>query len=232
MSALSQSTGVPVATVKFYLREGLLAPGERNGVNQADYTEVHVRRLHLIRALVEVGHVRLQNVGSILTAVDDDHLAVHDLLGAVQYAIAGAPERDDAAWRGVRAEVDDYLDRLGWQIRPDAPTRNRLADAITGLRSLVGPVAIDHLLAGHAEHARTLARDEIACLPPGGAPRAELAEAVVVGVSLYGEASAALRLLAQEDASSVRYPVGGSASAALSGGVSVGDGHTGSHAGS
>lgn len=228
MSVLSQTTGLPVATVKFYLREGLLPPGERTGVNQAEYTDVHVRRLRLIRALVEVGKVRLQNVGSILTAVDDDQLAVHDLLGAVQYAIAGAPQRDDPGWLAVRAEVDDYLDLLGWQIRPDAPTRNRLAEAIVGLRSLAGPVPIDDLLAGHAEHARTLARDEIAWLPPEEAPRAELAEAVVVGVSLYGEASAALRLLAQEDASSVRYPVGLLPAVGSAG--SVGDGHTGSHA--
>ena len=227
MSALSQTTGVPVATVKYYLREGLLPPGERTGVNQAEYSDVHLRRLRLIRALVEIGNVRLQDVNSILTAVDDDHLGVHDLLGAVQYALAGAPERDDQEWRAVRGEVDDYLDRLGWQIRSDAPTRNRLADAIIGLRSLVGQVPIDTLLAGHAVHARKLARDEIAWLPADDAPRAELAEAVVVGVSLYGEASAALRLLAQEDASSVRYPVSGSSAAG-----SVPDGHTGSHAGS
>lgn len=225
MSALSRTTGVPVATVKYYLREGLLPAGERTGVNQAEYGDVHVRRLRLIRALVEVGHVRLQDVGSILTAVDDDRLAVHDLLGAVQYTLAGAPERDDPSWRVVRAEVDDYLDRLGWRIRPDAPTRNRLVDAVIALRSLVGPVPIDDLLAGHAQHARTLAGDEIAWLPPADTPRAELAEAVVVGVSLYGEASAALRLLAQEDASSVRYPVGGASTAG-----SAGDGHTGSHA--
>jgi len=226
MSALSRTTGVPVATVKYYLREGLLPPGEPTGVNQAEYGDVHVRRLRLIRALVEVGNVRLQDVSAILTAVDDDDLAVHDLLGAVQYALAGAPERDAPAWREVRREVDDYLDRLGWRIRPDAPTRNRLADAILGLRSLVGQVPIDTLLAGHAQHARKLARDEIAWLPDADAPRAELAEAVVVGVSLYGEASAALRLLAQEDASSVRYPVSGSSAAAQ---VAR---HTGSHASS
>ncbi len=209
MSALSRTTGVPVATVKYYLREGLLAPGERTGVNQAEYGDGHVRRLRLIRALVEIGNVRLQDVGAILTAVDDDTLAVHDLLGKVQYALAGAPERDVPAWQEVRSEVDDYLDRLGWRIRPDAPTRNRLADAILALRSVVGQVPIDTLLAGHAEHARALARDEIAWLPTEDAPRAELAQAVVVGVSLYGEASAALRLLAQEDASSDRYLVSG-----------------------
>jgi DNA-binding transcriptional MerR regulator len=226
MSALSQATGVPVATVKFYLREGLLPPGERTGVNQAEYSDVHVRRLRLVRALVEVGHVRLSDVGAILTAVDDDHLAVHDLLGAVQYALAGAPERDETGWRDARAEVDDYLDRLGWRIRPDAPTRNRLADAVTGLRSVVGPVPIDHLLGLHTGFARRLAEEEIASLPPADAPRAELAEAVVVGVSLYGEAAAALRLLAQEDASSIRYPAHGPTSPR---GTGPADGHTGSH---
>ncbi len=206
MAELSRASGVPVPTVKYYLREGLLPAGERTGVNQARYDAAHLDRLRLIRALVEVGGVRLQDVRAVLVAVDEPGLGVHDLLGAVQYAVAGSPDRESDVWRSVRAEVDAYLAGLGWTIRPDAPTRNRLADAVLGLRSVVGEVPLENLLALHAAHARALAADEIASLPPASAPREELARAVVVGVALYGEAAAALRLLAQEDASAQRYP--------------------------
>ena len=51
MSELAAASGLPVATVKFYLREGLLPPGEATGATRARYDETHVKRLRLIRAL-------------------------------------------------------------------------------------------------------------------------------------------------------------------------------------
>ncbi|GMA88788.1 hypothetical protein GCM10025868_40380 [Angustibacter aerolatus] len=46
---------MPVATVKYYLREGLLPPGTPTSRTQAQYDEEHVRRLRLVRALLDVG---------------------------------------------------------------------------------------------------------------------------------------------------------------------------------
>ena len=51
ISALAAAAGLPVATVKFYLREGLLHPGVATSATQANYDDSHVRRLRLIRAL-------------------------------------------------------------------------------------------------------------------------------------------------------------------------------------
>jgi len=44
MAELSKTSGVPVATIKFYLRERLLPAGERTGPNQSIYGEQHLRR--------------------------------------------------------------------------------------------------------------------------------------------------------------------------------------------
>ncbi|HJQ89418.1 MAG TPA: MerR family transcriptional regulator, partial [Propionibacteriaceae bacterium] len=52
ISELSSQTGVPVATIKFYLREKLLQEGIRTSATQAQYNESHVARLRLIRALL------------------------------------------------------------------------------------------------------------------------------------------------------------------------------------
>lgn len=38
ISELSDVTGVSVATIKYYLREELVPPGERTAPNQADYS--------------------------------------------------------------------------------------------------------------------------------------------------------------------------------------------------
>ena len=53
ISELSSQTGVPVATIKFYLREKLLQEGIRTSATQAQYNESHVARLRLIRPQYE-----------------------------------------------------------------------------------------------------------------------------------------------------------------------------------
>ncbi len=62
MAALSEASGVPVPTIKFYLREGLLPPGHRTSPNQSQYDDEHVRRLALIRSLTEIGGYSLATV--------------------------------------------------------------------------------------------------------------------------------------------------------------------------
>jgi hypothetical protein len=55
LSELSERSGVSIATIKYYLREGLLAPGRRVSATTADYDESHLRRLRLVRALIQSG---------------------------------------------------------------------------------------------------------------------------------------------------------------------------------
>ena len=55
IAELSTRSGTSIASIKYYLREGLLAPGTPTGRNQADYGEAHLYRLRLIRALIDVG---------------------------------------------------------------------------------------------------------------------------------------------------------------------------------
>src|SRR2546430_9317670 len=48
ISDLSRQTGVPTATIKFYLREHLLPPGAMTARNQADYGSEHLRRVWVV----------------------------------------------------------------------------------------------------------------------------------------------------------------------------------------
>ena len=76
IAELSRRSGVPVPTIKYYLREGLLPGGTPTGRNQADYDERHLHRLRLVRALVDVGQVSIAGAREVLGAVDDaQHLA-------------------------------------------------------------------------------------------------------------------------------------------------------------
>src|SRR5687768_16041003 len=84
ISALSRAANVPVPTIKFYIREGLLAPGERTAKNQAEYHELHVSRLALIRAMREAAGLSIETIARVLRAAeaakDDFVIAAIDAL--------------------------------------------------------------------------------------------------------------------------------------------------------
>src|SRR5919106_1373222 len=115
ISELSSRSGVPVATIKYYLREGLLAPGTKTGPNQADYGDEHLHRLRLVRALVEVGGLSVATVGEVVTAIEDQTRSMHEVLGVAHGALAPrSNEKPDRS--AARAQVDVFLDELGWSI--------------------------------------------------------------------------------------------------------------------
>jgi DNA-binding transcriptional MerR regulator len=205
ISELSRASGVPLPTLKFYLREGLLPPGSRTAPNQADYDERHLRRLRLIRALTEVGRLPLLTVREVVRAAEDDRTPVHELLGIAHHALGpgvptGQPSPGEAR---AREEVDRFIDWLGWRVSPDAPARHALAAALLTLRRNgrdVGPEVFER----YAEAADRLAAEEIAGLDTGRS-RAETVEASVVGTVVFEAALIALRRLAQEHHSALRY---------------------------
>jgi DNA-binding transcriptional MerR regulator len=50
---LSRRTGVPIATLKFYVREGLIAPARKSGRTMSWYHPSVVSRIRSIRELQE-----------------------------------------------------------------------------------------------------------------------------------------------------------------------------------
>src|SRR5438105_27350 len=103
---LSRRTGVPVATIKFYTREGLLPPGERTSPNQVAYADAHVRRLKLVRAMLEVGGLSVAAARDVLAEVDATERSLHGMLGAAQTAVTKpvaerGPEHSEAEWEAA-----------------------------------------------------------------------------------------------------------------------------------
>jgi DNA-binding transcriptional MerR regulator len=207
ISELSAVSGVPLATLKFYLREGLLPAGDARAVNQAEYGEAHVRRLRLIRALTEVGGLRLREVGSVLDALDDEQMPLHDLLGVAQYALVprkenGRPPHADYGVATV-ADVDQLLAAMGWTVNGSAPARRSLAEAVLTLRELGWDVSVDDLVR-YARAVDVLAAEEVASVRDQGS-RAQIVERMVIGTVVFEEILAALRLLAQEHHSARQF---------------------------
>ncbi|WP_285780860.1 MerR family transcriptional regulator, partial [Microtetraspora sp. NBRC 13810] len=147
--------------IKFYLREGLLFPGERTSYNQAQYTEAHVRRLRMIRALVEVGGLSVAATRDVLEKMYAPGMSVLDSAGKAQFAMAAPrPVVEDEAWHKGAEQAELLLDRLGWQVRETNPARQTLISALATLFRL-GQTDQLKLLEVYSQAARQVAEAEL-----------------------------------------------------------------------
>ena len=202
---LSKATDVPVPTIKYYLREGLLPAGELSSPNQASYGDTHVRRLRLIRALIELAQVPVATVKEILESLDSDTEALHEQIGRAHRALT--PTRrlsaTDEARTAAAAQVTGLIADRGWSVEPEAPALATLIDTVAALRSLGQDNLVAHLdtYADAVERFTQLEIDAVTANPT----RDQLAESVVIGTILGETLIASLRLLAQESISAERW---------------------------
>ncbi|MDQ3899185.1 MAG: MerR family transcriptional regulator [Actinomycetota bacterium] len=183
-------TGVPVATVKYYLREGLVPPGRATGATQAQYDEHHVARLRLARALVQVGGLSVAAARDVLASLDAGDESLHRVLGAAHSALPPQLAGDDAPTR-----AREFVTARGWRVHPEAPALRQLEHALQALAD-VGAPASDDRLAQYADLAYRVAEIDVASVPMTSTE--EAATTVVVGTVLWEPVLLALRRLAQE----------------------------------
>lgn len=205
VSELSRASGVPVATVKYYLREGLLHRGVTTSPNQARYDGTHLQRLRLIRSLVEVGGLPIATVRDVLAAVDDPDTPVHDMLGRAVYAVTPDPDDEpDAHHDRAVAEIEAMLARNGWRVSGNAPAR-RSAAAVLARMHRLGQDRFTANLDAYAHAAERIAETDLAPIA-ALTDRADRAEAALVGTVLGDALIAALRRMAQESFSARHFP--------------------------
>ena len=205
MSELSERSGVAIPTIKFYLREQLLAAGERTSPNQASYSEEHVARLRLVRALLEVGGLTLASAKDVLRAIDDTAMPLDWAFGVAQHALPGVvPDVDEAELEfGTRA-VDDVLAANGWEVTSDNPGRATAARVLSAYEKL-GETSLVTVLPEYLRAAEIVAEADLSVVETVSS-RAEMVQTVVVGTVLGDALFAGLRRIAQERASDIHFP--------------------------
>jgi DNA-binding transcriptional MerR regulator len=197
VSELSAATGVPVPTIKYYLREKLLPEGARTSATQATYGDAHVERLRVIRALIESG-VTIAETRKVIAALDAPPPRPYDLLGVAHAAVTpdveegldtaaaeellaqlgGKPESSDPTQLAVLARALRNVDRSGFQIPPD-------------------------VLEAYVASARRIAEAEIAGIPTDSLE--SVVRYVILGTVLPEQVLLALRRVAQQVVSAERY---------------------------
>lgn len=200
LSELCARSGVSAATVKYYLREGLLAPGARVSATRAEYSPAHLDRLRLIRALVQGAGVSIEGARRVVHAIEHPPASRHDLLGVAQHAIDGPPP--DVP---VVAETRQAVERLGW--RNCAPGRLAYLQAALDVARRAGFPVTSERLEAYGRAMAVVATHDLDALTadPDAATASGALKHVAVGTVVTDPVLVALRRLAQEYESHARF---------------------------
>ena len=198
ISELARHGGLPVATVKYYLREGLLPPGEPTAATQARYSDQHVERLLLIRALLGPGGLSIAATRAVLNVVDDPATSVEGALGAALHALPAAHDEPPPT---ERDQARAHLRRWGWNVEDASPSLAVLAAALHALQAAHFDTS-DELLDRYATAAAVLAEEDVASVP--STSPAEAVRFVILGTLLMEPVLLALRRLAHENVATRR----------------------------
>src|SRR2546427_10278013 len=117
MGELAEASGVPAATIKHYLREGLLPEPVKTSRNMAYYPPEFVDRIRLIKQLQEERFMPLRVIRDLLEREDAEPERLRAMIELedriLERALAGERERIPAEEVRGRYEVPaDVLDRL------------------------------------------------------------------------------------------------------------------------
>src|SRR5919201_5583310 len=117
ISELAERSGVPVATVRHYVREGLLPEPVKTSRNMAYYPPEFVERIRVIKQLQEERFMPLRLIRDLLDRQDAEPERLRAMIELedriLERALAGERERISADEVGGRYEVpQEVLDRL------------------------------------------------------------------------------------------------------------------------
>ncbi|HWO16475.1 MAG TPA: MerR family transcriptional regulator [Solirubrobacterales bacterium] len=143
MGELAEASGVPVPTIKHYLREGLLPEPVKTSRNMAYYPPEFVDRIKLIKQLQEERFMPLKAIKSVLDEDPERARALVELEDRIlDRALAGERARISAAEArksyGVPKEVLDRLEELeilSPNSRGYSPSDVKIIEAISRFRA-------------------------------------------------------------------------------------------------
>ena len=192
VSELVERSGVPLASIKYYLREGLLEPGAATNATRAEYDESHLHRLCLIKALTGLG-LPIPKVREVVKVLDEPSPSLFDSLGR---ALSALPPYLEEPAEPDYPRARAALECLGQTYDPSYPAVAQLERALAAAER-VGVGLSEHKLRAYGEHVRGIAEADLAEMPTDSVQGA--VEYAVLGTALHEPVIAALRRLAHQD---------------------------------
>ncbi|AKT52594.1 MerR family transcriptional regulator [Arsenicicoccus sp. oral taxon 190] len=214
LQELAETSGVSVASIKYYRREGLLPAGERVTATRQEYDRRHLERLRLVGTLREEAGASISDIRALVQVLDDPDqplLTALEIAQAIALGLPAAPH-DAPVPPDEDARVRPLLAELGW---PDIPSGPRAAlDALLRSMEAAAIPAGPEVLARYGRLLDELARGDLAAMHRPAEAAADAAEEpsddvvvtrVVAGTVSYGRLAQVLRALGHASLSVAAY---------------------------
>lgn len=195
ISEICAIVGITPATLKYYIREGLVPEGQRLVANRTEYSDAHVRRVRLVRALLDTGRLSISAAREVLDAVDS-HSEFGPAFESAQHALdAGRP----AGSAESQARISELIAQQGWNTTGLNPGVHAAARALDGFAATGQPPS-DAFLQAYAAAAQQLAQADLTAIAELAARDGadSVVELMVVGTVMGDDLISGLRRIAQE----------------------------------
>ncbi len=192
ISELSRLSGVSTASIKYYVRAGLLHEGVREGYNHTEYAATHLERLRLIRVLLDEGGLTVVKARAVLAAIDTPDATLLEVMEVAQRALPTS-HQPASAW--ALATIEEACSEHDWIVEEGNAGLAIVAQVLDALNEL-GRLDLLSLLPAYADAADAVARADVQAIAPVR-DRAATASMVVIGTVLGDRALQGLRRIAQ-----------------------------------
>lgn len=166
ISELARASGESVSTIKFYIREAVLFPGESTAPNQAVYGDHHLKRLALIRTLREELNMSVERIREVILSAEQGGQAMLGVgLRAAQESLHVHKNRgkDKAVPELGRAWnlLVELSEKLGWQFSLENETAAEVAEAVATILRVMPEAKVEDSLIEYAKVMKAIADEEI-----------------------------------------------------------------------
>ncbi|UWF77665.1 MULTISPECIES: MerR family transcriptional regulator [Microbacterium] len=164
LSDLSRVTGASIASLKFWMREGILPPGELRNQTTAVYGRKHLHRVALIQTLRAEFDASIDRIRALTALIDDPAVSPLEVMENCQLLATGLAVGD--ADPTFAEQIRTVAERVGWGGADSAAAR-ALAVALEG-SARVGYAYTDEDLVRYARMLEPIAVDDIDSIHPEG----------------------------------------------------------------
>jgi MerR family transcriptional regulator, copper efflux regulator len=127
IGAVAKRAGVPIDTIRYYEREGLLPEPLRRASGYRSYNESIIRQLRFIRRAKDLGFT-LEEIRDLLALSVDRHRGVKEVKQRAQQRLASIDARIDELMR-IRKGLEQLIEACPGHGSPDqCPILRALAD--------------------------------------------------------------------------------------------------------
>jgi DNA-binding transcriptional MerR regulator len=202
LGELARESGATTATLKFWMREGVLPSGELRNQTTAVYGQRHLDRIALIQTLRTEFDAPIAGIRELTALIDRPDAVPLDIMEACQVIATGlAVGEAHDEYAGIIGELHD---RVGW-IRFDSLAAGALAHALAASARVGYPYRIE-VLEEYARMLGPIAETDLGLIQPEGTLDV-MARNLLVAAAAQNRVLVAMNQLAHT-AAAVRRAVG------------------------